>query len=91
MTTTNNGTFSGDGRNLSQIDEDLGVDEANLATVAARTPQRSALKLFRALYPTIAKRADCRSIRNLPQAMLDNIYGASFQTILTNRNSSCLI
>ena len=49
--------------------------------VAARTPQRSALKLFRLLHPTIGKRAECRSITNMRQEMLQNIYGKLSYTV----------
>ena len=70
----NNGSFVGDGRNLQKIGEDLGLDEASLLTVAARTPQKSALKLFRLLYPTIASRAKCISILKISESVLDNIY-----------------
>ena len=70
----NNGVYAGDGRSLDQLGEDLGIDPASLATVAARTPQKSALKLFRLLYPTIGSRANCRSISSVPQEQLDNIY-----------------
>ncbi|CAF3073338.1 unnamed protein product [Rotaria socialis] len=70
----NNGTFRGDGRNLTSVGKDLGLDEANLITVAARTPQKSALKLFRLIYPTIGLRAGCVSISNVPEEQLQNIY-----------------
>ncbi|UJR19819.1 hypothetical protein I4U23_022952 [Adineta vaga] len=69
-----NGMFTGDGRTLDQIGEDLGVDPASLATVLARTPQKSSLKLFRLLYPTISSRAHCRSILSVPDEQLTNIY-----------------
>ncbi|CAF1547364.1 unnamed protein product, partial [Rotaria magnacalcarata] len=49
-------------------------DNTNLITVAARTPQKSALKLFRILYPTIGSRANCISISNIPDEKLTNIY-----------------
>ncbi len=71
----NNGVFRGDGRTLDKIGKDLGLDAANLVTVAARTPQRSALKLFRLLFPTIGSRAECVSITNIPQKTLHDIYG----------------
>ncbi|CAF4600336.1 unnamed protein product [Rotaria socialis] len=70
----NNATFRGDGRSLDKIGEDLGLDSTNLITVAARTPQKSALKLFRILYPTIGSRANCISISNIPDEKLTNIY-----------------
>ncbi|CAF4878636.1 unnamed protein product, partial [Rotaria sp. Silwood2] len=69
-----NAGFRGDGRSLSSIGEELGIDETNLITVAARTPQKSALKLFRLLYPTIGLRASCISISKLPEEQLQNIY-----------------
>ncbi|CAF2649665.1 unnamed protein product [Rotaria sp. Silwood2] len=69
-----NMAFQNDERSLSKIGEDLGLDETSLITVAARTPQKSALKLFRLLYPTISSRASCKSISQIPSAVLDNIY-----------------
>jgi hypothetical protein len=59
---------------MKQIGKDLGLDEASLVTVAARTPQKSALKLFRLLYPTVGSRAKCMSISKIPQEQLDHIY-----------------
>jgi hypothetical protein len=70
----NNISFTGDGRDLKKIGEDLGLDEASLLTVVARTPQKSALKLFRLLYPTIGSRAGCISISEMAQEQLENIY-----------------
>ena len=70
----NNGPFSGDGRTLKGIGKELGIDEASLVTIAARTPQKSALKLFRLLYPTVDSRAKCGSISKVPQEQLENIY-----------------
>ncbi|CAF1233897.1 unnamed protein product [Adineta ricciae] len=70
----NNGRFKGDGRTLEKIGEDLGLDKTSLITVAARTPQKSALKIFRLLYPTIGSRADCMSISAIPKEQLENIY-----------------
>lgn len=70
--------FKGDGRSLEQIAEDLGVDQTTSIFVAARTPQKSALKLFRTLYPTIGSRANCRSISKVPQKQLDDIYRMFF-------------
>ena len=70
----NRAIFQGDGRSVNTIVQDLGVDEVSLATVAARTPQKSALKLFRLLYPTVSSRAKCGSISRVPQAQLDNMY-----------------
>ncbi|CAF0969744.1 unnamed protein product [Adineta steineri] len=71
---TNNGLFKGDGRTLKRIAHDLGLDETATITIAARTPQRSSLKLFRLIYPTISSRANCISIGSVPQAQLNNIY-----------------
>ncbi|CAF1464160.1 unnamed protein product [Adineta steineri] len=73
-----NKAFPGDGRNLKSIGEDLGLEPENLVTVAARTPQKSALKLFRLLYPTIGNRAACVSISKLPKEQLQNIYSEIF-------------
>ena len=70
----NNGTFKGDGRTLEKLGEDLGLEGTVMVTVAARTPQKSALKLFRLLYPTINERARCRSISKIPKEQLQNIY-----------------
>jgi hypothetical protein len=70
----NNVTFIGDDRDLKQIGEDLGLDEASLLTVTARTPQKSALKLFRLLYPTVGNRANCISIAKMNAQQLGNIY-----------------
>jgi hypothetical protein len=70
----NNTSFNGDGRDLKKIGEDLGLDEASLLTVVARTPQKSALKLFRLLYPTIGSRANCISISEMAQAQLEDVY-----------------
>jgi hypothetical protein len=78
----NNGSFVGDDRSLKQIGEDLGLDEASLATVVARTPQKSALKLFRLLYPTVGSRANCGSISKMCQEQLKNIYRESLITCL---------
>ncbi|CAF3774785.1 unnamed protein product [Rotaria magnacalcarata] len=70
----NNGAFKGDGRSLNKIGQDLGLDETSLISVAARTPQKSALKLFRLLYPTVGSRAECGSISKVPPKQLENIY-----------------
>ncbi|CAF4637124.1 unnamed protein product, partial [Rotaria sp. Silwood2] len=70
----NKASFQGDGRSLDKIIEDLKLDEVSFITVAARTPQKSALKLFRLLYPTVSSRANCGSISRVPRAQLDNIY-----------------
>ncbi|CAF4980346.1 unnamed protein product [Rotaria sp. Silwood1] len=69
-----NGAFRGDGRSLSSIGDELGIDEMHRITVAARTSQKSALKIFRLLYPTISLRANCISIAKLPETQLQNIY-----------------
>ncbi|CAF1228441.1 unnamed protein product [Rotaria magnacalcarata] len=69
-----NTSFRSDGRSLAKIGEDLGLDEPSLMIVAARTPQKSALKLFRLLYPTIGNRTDCKSISDRPSEVLQNIY-----------------
>lgn len=83
----NNGVFSGDGRTLDQIGQDLGVDPTSLLTVVARTPQKSALKLFRLVYSTVAKRAECRSIKHVPQEVLQNIYGKFSDAAANDRTS----
>jgi hypothetical protein len=70
----NNGIFSGDGRSLEAIGDALGLDKTSLVTVAARTPQKSSLKLFRLLYPTVGSRANCISIAKIPKEKLENIY-----------------
>ena len=70
----NKGAFRGDGRDLAKIGEDLGLSEASLVTVVARTPQKSALKLFRLIYPTVRSRAQCISISRIPRGLLENIY-----------------
>lgn len=67
------GVYKGDGRSLEQIAEDLGLDPMTSMAIAARTPQKSALKFFRILYPTISSRANCTSIVNVPQGQLQNI------------------
>lgn len=72
------GIYKGDGRSLEQLAEDLGLDQMTSMSVAARTPQKSALKLFRILYPTNSCRAKCRSITNVPQEQLVNIYRMIF-------------
>jgi hypothetical protein len=72
---SNNGAFKGDGRTLNKIGQDLHLDETSLIAVLARTPQKSALKLFRLLYPTVGGRAKCGSISNIPKQQLENIYG----------------
>ena len=72
---SSNGVFVGDGRSLEQIGHELGIDSTSLAVISARTPQKSALKIFRLLYPTVGSRANCRSISAVPQEQLDNIYG----------------
>ncbi|CAF1055761.1 unnamed protein product [Rotaria sordida] len=69
-----NAAFRGDGKSLSSVGEELGIDETARITVAARTPQKSALKIFRLLYPTISLRANCISILKLPEEQLQNIY-----------------
>ena len=69
-----NGSLKQDERNLSMIGDSLGLDETQLITVAARTPQKSALKLFRLIYPTIGSRATLVSISKVPKTILDNIY-----------------
>ena len=71
----NHGVYTGDGRTLEQIGAALGIDPASLVSVAARTPQKSALKLFRLLYPTVASRARCQSISRMSQEQLNDIYG----------------
>lgn len=78
----NNASFVGDGRDLNQIGEDLGLDQTSLLTVVARTPQKSALKLFRLLYPTISSRANCISISRMCQVELTNIYRELFISCL---------
>ncbi|CAF1360031.1 unnamed protein product [Rotaria sordida] len=70
----NKTSFQGDGRILDTIVDDLGLDEVSFITVAARTPQESALKLFHLLYPTVISRANCGSISRVHQAQLNNIY-----------------
>ena len=70
----NNGTFKGDQGTLTTLGAQLGLDQATLVTVAARTPQKSSLKLFRILYPTVGSRAACGSISNVPREQLENIY-----------------
>ncbi|CAF5044534.1 unnamed protein product, partial [Rotaria magnacalcarata] len=70
----NNGAFRGDGRCLNTIGGALGQDETSLVGVAARTPQKSALKLFRLLYPTIGSRVKCGSVSKVPKEQLENIY-----------------
>jgi hypothetical protein len=80
-TINGDGSYSGDGRSLEKIGEDLGLDSVSLVTVAARTPQKSALKLFRLLFPTIRDRACIGSIKNMPQEQLGNIYGEYFSCI----------
>ncbi|CAF2154232.1 unnamed protein product [Rotaria magnacalcarata] len=70
----NNGAFKGDRRSLNKIGQDLGLDETSLISVAACTPQKSALKLFRLLYPTVGSRAECGSISKVPPKQLENIY-----------------
>ncbi|CAF1421172.1 unnamed protein product [Adineta ricciae] len=71
---SSNGVFVGDGRSLEQIGHELGIDTTSLATISARTPQKSALKIFRLLYPTVGSRANCGSISAVPQEQLENIY-----------------
>jgi hypothetical protein len=80
-TINGDGSYSGDGRSLEKIGEDLGLDPMSLAIVIARTPQKSSLKLFRLLYPTILERAAVGSIQNLPQEQLENIYREFFSKI----------
>jgi len=70
----NKGLFKGDGRSLKTIAKALKINETNLITVAARTPQKSALKLFRLLYSTISSRAELGSISKVPAQQLENIY-----------------
>ncbi len=77
-----NRSFCGDGRDLVQIGEDLKLDTTALMTVAARTPQKSALKLFRLLYPTTNGRARLVSISNVEQQKLKNIYCEFLSTCL---------
>ena len=69
-----NKAFSGDGRTLNDIGIQIGLDPADLVTVQARTPQKSALKIFRLLYPTIGSRAACGSISRISKEELENIY-----------------
>ena len=71
----NHGAYGGDGRTLEQIGAALGTDSTALVSVAARTPQKSALKIFRLLYPTVDSRARCQSISRIPQEQLNDIYG----------------
>ena len=80
-TINGDGSYSGDGRSLEKIGEDLGLDPMSLAIVVARTPQKSSLKLFRLLYPTIHERAAVGSIQTLPQEQLENIYREFFSKI----------
>ena len=68
----------GDGRDLAKISSDLGLDQASLTTVVARTPQKTALKVFRLIYPTVANRAACVSISRMSQIQLKNIYRQFF-------------
>ena len=63
----NNANFKGDERTLNKIGRYLSLDKTTLITVAARTPQKSALKLFRLLYPTVGSRANCGSISKIPR------------------------
>jgi hypothetical protein len=70
-----NSSYTGDGRDLRKIGEELGLDETSLLMVVARTPQKSALKLFRLLYPTISSRAKCESISKMSKTTMDNVYG----------------
>ena len=69
-----NGSLKQDERNLSKIGDSLVLNETQLITVAARTPQKSALKLFRLIYPTIGSRAALVSISKIPKIILDNAY-----------------
>jgi hypothetical protein len=70
----NNNVFQGDGRTLNGIGEDLCLNASNLVTIAARTPQKSALKLFRLLFSTVGDRAACGSISKIDNEILQNIY-----------------
>lgn len=69
-----NGKFKGDEKTLNALGEKLGLDTTSLLTVHARTPQKSSLKLFRLLYPTVGDRARCGSISKIPAKQLECIY-----------------
>lgn len=77
-----NGSFKGNQKDLSEIGKCLAVDDTQLITVAARTPQRSSLKLFRLKYPTIASRAELGSISKVPSDILDKIYSEFYHPLL---------
>ena len=82
----NHGVYVGDGRTLEQICAALRLDPAALVAIAARTPQTSALKIFRLLYPTVASRAGCQSISRIPQEQLNDIYSKFSGIMCQSRN-----
>jgi hypothetical protein len=81
----NNRAFRGDDTALEKIAEALGIDATSLVSIAARTPQKSSLKLFRLLYPTTGSRGKCRSISEVPGEQLQNIYREFCYTLLNHR------